>query len=172
VEDLAERGVRMEIKNSRNGKYWKGGRFTDPLGYVRILMPKHPRAWKSGYIHEHILIMEKILGRPILSTEHIHHIDDNRSNNSPGNLMLFRTKGMHKSYHERLKAFKECGHYDWRKCRFCHIYDNPKNLVFSGSRCVNHRSCAAEYHKGNYVPVRYKNNLEFKQAVCELAKIL
>jgi hypothetical protein len=90
--------------NSENHPQWKGGRFIHKTGYVKIHSPDHPRA-VGGYVFEHVLVMEKVLGRPILSTEAIHHIDEVRHNNDPGNLMLFAKIVMHTRFHGGLKGW-------------------------------------------------------------------
>jgi uncharacterized protein YlaI len=51
-------------------------------------MPEHPRANNTGYVSEHMLIMEKELKRSISREEHIHHIDFERGNNNPSNLWV------------------------------------------------------------------------------------
>ena len=38
--------------------------------------------------HEHRVVMEKIIGRPLKSDELVHHIDGNQHNNDPSNLQL------------------------------------------------------------------------------------
>ena len=91
---------RPNISREKNHN-WKGGR-TMHEGYVYILCPKHPRAKsKKGYVAEHVLIMEAKLGRYLEPEEVVHHKDFNKLNNKPGNLMLFKTKGEHNSYHAK-----------------------------------------------------------------------
>lgn len=89
-------------KKGPNSAAWKGG-VSSGNGYVWIYAPDHPRAEKKGYVSEHILVMEKALGRSILPTERPHHRDFNKKNNDPGNLILFKTHGMHTGFHMRLK---------------------------------------------------------------------
>lgn len=64
------------------------GRFIDKDGYVRVFQRYHQRANRSGHVYEHILVMEKELGRPITEVEHVHHKDENKSNNAPSNLQV------------------------------------------------------------------------------------
>ena len=71
--------------------------------YILTLAPGHPRADKYGYVYEHILVLEKMLGRPILPTETGHHLDGNKQNNDPKNLVLFATRGMHQRFHMWLR---------------------------------------------------------------------
>lgn len=75
---------------------WKGGRVIKN-GYIAIWNPKHPRANNVGYVKEHILIMENKIKRQIKKTEHIHHIDFDRTNNNPENLWLCNIKNHHKA---------------------------------------------------------------------------
>jgi len=60
----------------------------DGYGYVKVVCKGHPRADHSGGVYEHILVMEKKLGRFILPWERIHHFDGNRANNNEANLQL------------------------------------------------------------------------------------
>lgn len=51
-----------------------------------------------GYVYEHILIMEKELGRSLIKGEEVHHLDFDRSNNRPSNLIVL-SKSSHVKLH-------------------------------------------------------------------------
>src|SRR5438105_4435133 len=70
---------------------WKGGRAWHKRGYVMIWAPDHPRAVGSGgrYVFEHIIVMEKMLGRSLRPEETVHHLNGIRHDNRPGNLELW-----------------------------------------------------------------------------------
>jgi hypothetical protein len=68
----------------------KYGPLTDGHGYVRVWAPDHPRA-HAGRVLEHRLVMERLLGRELLPTESVHHINGHRTDNRPDNLELWIT---------------------------------------------------------------------------------
>lgn len=68
---------------------WKGGRHIDENGYVMIYIPEHPRSKKNGYIREHTVVMEKVLGRYLAKEENVHHKNGLRDDNSTENLELW-----------------------------------------------------------------------------------
>ncbi len=47
----------------------------------------------------HRLVMEEHLGRELKSSEVVHHIDKDKSNNKLSNLVLFSTQSEHTKYH-------------------------------------------------------------------------
>ena len=65
-------------------------------GYILQYAPKHHRAIRSGgekgYVYEHILVAEKTIKRKLLPDEEVHHLDFNRSNNAPGNLIVLSSE--------------------------------------------------------------------------------
>jgi hypothetical protein len=73
---------------------WKGGKKI-LKGYLWLWQPDHPRASKSGYVAEHRLIAEGMLGRHLLRSEVVHHRDGDPMNNSPANLQVFDSNADH-----------------------------------------------------------------------------
>lgn len=62
-------------------------------GYPIVYMPDRDDViGTSGCVYEHILVAESILGRRLLPGETVHHKDRSRENNSPENIMVFKTK--------------------------------------------------------------------------------
>jgi len=78
-----------------------GGRRVNLNGYVLITPPEgHPTAKKrpgrkAGYMFEHRYVMEQTLGRPLLNTERVDHLDGLTLHNHPDNLRLFSTNAEH-----------------------------------------------------------------------------
>jgi hypothetical protein len=82
-------------REGEGNPHWKGGKMTDPDGYVLVKRRDHPCATRHGYVREHRIVMEERLGRPLLPSEVVHHIDGDRQNNAPENLGLFASNREH-----------------------------------------------------------------------------
>ncbi len=91
-------------RRSRNEKSscFTGGRNICSNGYVEIIVPGHPATNARGYVYEHRIVAEKKLGRYLLSNEVVHHIDGNKTNNSPNNLIVLSNED-HATLHALLK---------------------------------------------------------------------
>jgi transcriptional regulator with XRE-family HTH domain len=72
-------------------------------GYIYHYKPGHPRAQRRPYIAEHVLVMEKHLGRFLNRDEVVHHKDGDKSNNNIDNLEIL-TKAEHNKIHNGGKA--------------------------------------------------------------------
>jgi hypothetical protein len=91
------RPVGWRLKGSENAN-WRGGRHKSQQGYVHVLRRGHPMACKKGYVLEHRLVVSESLGRPLLRSEEVHHINGIRDDNRLENLMVVPA-GRHQKLH-------------------------------------------------------------------------
>lgn len=81
---MADDKIARPLDRSHNGR---PARMNDK-GYILLWEPEHPKAMK-GWVFEHRLVMEQILGRYLRSDEHVDHIRaDEKWNNDPSNLQV------------------------------------------------------------------------------------
>lgn len=114
----------IAARKGRVGGNNNGGRIIDKFGYVQIWMPDHPNAKMGGYIHEHRLVMSKILNRPLFPFENVHHKNGIRSDNSESNLELWdKTQPSGQRVEDRIDwAIKFLKRHNYI------IYENPELL--------------------------------------------
>lgn len=75
---------------------WVGGRMIDLAGYVLVNAPEnHPYSRYGNVILEHRLILEDKIGRYLLPSEVVDHIDGITIHNHPDNLRLFDCNSDH-----------------------------------------------------------------------------
>lgn len=137
------------IRGPRNPSY-KGNKRFSKEGYVMVLSPYHPNKNSHGQVAEHTLVCEKELGRYLLPNEVVHHIDKNKSNNTPSNLIVFKNNTEHLLFHQKQRAYDASGHYDWMMCRYCKKYDDPNNLkvrTYNNHTYAEHIACNREYQR-------------------------
>jgi hypothetical protein len=127
---------------------WNGGTTITPQGYKLIMVKGHPRGGSRGYVFEHILIVEKALGKYLPPKAVVHHPDERRAENS-GPLVICQDNAYHRLLHRRMAALKACGNADWLKCWICKTYDDPQNLIVkTGNPYTNyHEKCMKEYQR-------------------------
>lgn len=125
---------------------WAGGRKLDSDGYVLLLRPEHPGAQKSGYVHEHLTVVEMVLGRSLPKGVIIHHVDEDRQNNKTDNLVVCEGMAYHKLLHRRTRTLRESGSATKRQCYHCKKYDDPERMYCNTAR-AQHRDCHSIYEK-------------------------
>lgn len=119
-------------------------------GYVVIYRPDHPKAMTSnvwnGYIYEHIVMAEEDIGRPLNEDEEVHHLDLDRSNNRPSNLIVLSKKA-----HRKLHYWINSGAYISKdvsgnpvnsgkpklRCKICEKPLKQKQKIFCSKLCRN-----------------------------------
>jgi hypothetical protein len=134
-----------EENNSFNGS--KNNNCTDRIyrnnqGYVFLYAPLHPLANKDGCVAKHRLVAESVLGRVLKNSELVHHIDGDVENNTKQNLVICQDSSYHNYIHKRLRAYKISGNANNILCRYCGMYDNPKNLHVL-KKAAYHKRCNA-----------------------------
>jgi hypothetical protein len=100
---------------------WRGGRIVASNGYVLVKRPDHPRANVNGYVYEHRLVAEEILGRPLSRSEQVHHRNHDKADNRPENLEVAATQRHHFLHH--------------RKHTHRRLPDEPNSMILCACGC-------------------------------------
>lgn len=144
--DREERGqVKGKPMRFLSGHNAKSKTYITNQGYVFKFAPDHPRTSTRGYVLEHILVMESVIGGPIPEGMVVHHRDKVKTNNDPSNLQLMTAKD-HSKLHALLNA-SQLGAEN-RRCSYCKMVDHISNMsVNTASRHYFHRKCKSAYWK-------------------------
>lgn len=76
--------IKNPLSRTHNGR----PAVVDSSGYVRVYEPDHPMAYKGGWMAEHRLVAERELGRSLTPEEHVHHVNGEKTDNRPDNLVV------------------------------------------------------------------------------------
>lgn len=110
----------------------------DKRGYIRFTNDPTRTAW------EHIRVAEQTIGRKLGKYEKVHHINGNKTDNNPTNLMVLRTEKDHRLVHSKIpcELFKtKDGSYIavpiQRECKNCKRLFIPENyrVVYCSDLC-------------------------------------
>lgn len=98
-----KKGIKLSEKTKQKMSIAMTGKFRTPTefgghkkqrkdGYISVFVPTHKHASKDGYVMEHILVMEKYLGRLLKEDEIVHHKNKIRNDNRVENLEVMTFK--------------------------------------------------------------------------------
>jgi hypothetical protein len=144
------------------------GKIISSNGYIKLLKPKHPNADSKGYVYEHRIVAERKLGRPLNTKDIVHHIDGNKQNNRPKNLVIVDGHAEHQLYHRKNKNRRKPGELNQLILCACgcgktfYKYDStgrPRRFISGHNGYIPRRLCACgcgEYVKS--VKSKFKIN--------------
>jgi predicted nucleic acid-binding Zn ribbon protein len=118
--------------------HFTGARSNHGDGYLTRYDPE-----RKVHKLDHILVAERALRRALKRGEVVHHVNENRADNKPSNLVIC-TRAYHAMIHRRMRALAASGHAGWRKCYICAQHDAPENLDIpkrEGKGSIRHLSC-------------------------------
>lgn len=150
-------------------------------GYIVIENPKHPNAFdttgdkrKEKYcVYEHTLVAEELLDRPLKPGEVVHHLDNNRSNNSPENLLVL-SGPMHGKLHSWINKNLITPKLEYQEridkgCIRCKICEKPINY---GQIYCSHVCSSLDTHRYIHPTKEELQKLVWEKPVTQLAEEL
>lgn len=114
-----EKEYQVEPYREHTSKYccWNCGQKGKAQAAAKIQIAKRGTGLKHRYVkffsrHQHRVVAEQMLGRPLVKGEVVHHIDGNGKNNSPSNLMVITQSEHVKMHHKAMMAARKekCGY--------------------------------------------------------------
>lgn len=122
----------------------------DLNGYIAVYRPEHPNSYTSenwkGWIYEHRLIAEELLGRSLREDEVVHHLDCNKHNNRYDNIIVLASTSCHMKLHAWIDGgAKVSGEYvkknitNWGKpkpiCKMCDSIVAEHDAIYCSITC-------------------------------------
>lgn len=106
---------------------------------------------RGRLIYWHKAVAENKIGRPLQKGEVVHHADNNKLNNDPGNLQVCPSRKAHNARHVITEAYLVAGNPFFRKCHHCGKHGDPAEMKIHRRRNVNngfeHYQCANDYKR-------------------------
>jgi hypothetical protein len=113
AERLRQFGIKLESRAGRQsgdiGPSYKGGiKLSRGYRFIAVQDDGRHKRDRDGYVAEHRIVASELIGRMLLPGEEVHHINFNKLDNRPDNLVVFGCGSDHTKFHkylERVGAF-------------------------------------------------------------------
>jgi len=125
-------GIRCHLY--KGGVSWQGSH-----GY-RDVATSDPRYRKNRKCREHTAIVERIIGRNLPIGAEIHHVNEDRSDNRPENLVVCQDRAYHMLLHARAERLKLFGTLTRKRCIGCERVCDLADFYRDRTRSVDGRS--------------------------------
>ena len=114
------------------------GDYINKFGYVMIYEPTNPNSMKDGYVLEHRKVASEMMGRPLLPSEIVHHLNGDKTDNREENLQVM-SRSEHSSIHHKLNYVIERDEASGRIVGVDKVLKGIQMIVMEGAR-VPHRA--------------------------------
>ena len=84
--------LRPQVRYGADNHFYRGGGRRFHGGYIQIYV-------NGQWLREHRVIMERVLGRRLLSNENVHHLNHDKTDNRPENLTVM-SHSEHSRHHQ------------------------------------------------------------------------
>lgn len=151
VEGLTTKGRSRRFVHGHNRR--GAGRGAKASGrYATVSAPGHPHADGRGQVREHVFVASAVFGGALPPKAVVHHVNGDRWDNRPENLVICEDQKYHMLLHRRQAALEAVGDANWRHCHYCGEYGDPETddmfAPDSGSRAASyHRECNRAYQR-------------------------
>lgn len=131
--------------------YWRWYHHGNPHTALRPYLVGRPdtltKRVNGKSFRRYVLVAEEILGKRLPRGAVVHHVDGDRSNNAPNNLVICQSQGYHSYLHLRQRALRECGHATWRKCWICQEWDALENVKVDRESAAHYECLSFKRHE-------------------------
>lgn len=126
----------------------------------------------SRYVYRRLV--ERLVGRPLPESSVVHHVDGDRTNNEPGNLVVCPDQAYHMLLHARQRVIDAGGNPNTQKvCSACKEVLDKAAFSFSvswdgRSHCC--KECSASRRRGKYYywNDRMRAQQRARRAACQI----
>ena len=101
-------GIRLESRGGRQvgerGSSYKGGiKISRGYRFLAVAEDSPHRRDRDGYVAEHRIVASEMIGRVLSKDEEVHHLNFDKLDNAPSNLLIFGSGADHTRFHKYLE---------------------------------------------------------------------